>query len=132
MTLFILNSITTDKTIPARPSIKACIGYGLFSMVACVWIRGKMTRYAIVVALELALALFAVLVFPIMEMILEEIMKEKLKKIGEKVRDYAKVLEEEVKSCKIALRKSGGGGGDGGGGNETLNRRSSCSSNGID
>jgi len=95
MSLFIINSLTADKSAPARPSGTACMGYATLSAIVCLWIRGRVWRYTVVIVLELGLALTAVLVFPLMEMVLEEIMREKLKKIGEKVRAYAKILEED-------------------------------------
>mmetsp|Transcript_34697 Transcript_34697/g.41508 ORF Transcript_34697/g.41508 Transcript_34697/m.41508 type:complete len:172 (-) Transcript_34697:86-601(-) len=117
MTLFILNSLTTDKSTPVRPSPMVCGGYTALSAIVCLWIRGRVWRYAILVVLELGCALSAVLVFPLMEMVLEEIMKDKLKKIGEKVRAYATVLEEEVGSCeRCRMRGDDGDDDDGLGG----------------
>ena len=66
--------------------------------------KGRWLRCGLVVVMELGVALMAVLVFLIMEMVFEEIMREKLKKVGEKVRAYAKVLEEKV----IARNNTGG------------------------
>jgi len=109
MTLFILNSLTVDKTIPVRPSIAASAGYTVLAAIACTWIRGRLWRYGIIVVLELILALLAGVIFPTMEVVLEEIMREKLKKIGEKVRAYAKILEEEVGSCKRCREMKIGG-----------------------
>jgi len=134
MTLFILNSLTTDKSAPVRPSPMVCGGYTAMSVIVCFWIRGRVWRYAILVVMELGCALSAVLVFPLMEMVLEEIMKDKLKKIGEKVRAYATVLEEEVGSCE-RCRMRGEDDDDCGDGVDVLKKRrarSGSSSGGID
>jgi len=80
-----------------RPSPAAHVGYTALSTIACVWIRGRLLRYGIIVVLELLiLGLLAGLTFPSMEVVHEDIMREKLTKIGEKVRVYATILEEEA------------------------------------
>ena len=45
-------------------------------------------------SIELGCALIAVIVFPMMEMVMETLMDEKLRKVGERVRHYSRVMEE--------------------------------------
>mmetsp|Transcript_7744 Transcript_7744/g.9674 ORF Transcript_7744/g.9674 Transcript_7744/m.9674 type:complete len:389 (+) Transcript_7744:99-1265(+) len=94
MAMFALNTIAGKENSALRPSLPLGIGFYVISTLICLWIRGKAWRYATLLGLEMGLALMAVMIFPIMEMILEEIMNEKLKKVGDKVRLYAKVMEE--------------------------------------
>jgi len=99
ITLFLNNAVQNSK--PDSPTFwTALIGFTIISFVIALAMRGKAWRYAILVAIEAFLAFIAVLAFPIMEMILEEIMKEKLRKIGEKIRTYAKKMEEKYHKSK--------------------------------
>jgi uncharacterized membrane protein YgcG len=110
LTLFILNSLTMNGTTSNRPSTAATVGIIILSSLVTLWLRGKFWRYGTIVFIELGFALVAVLAFPMMEMVLEEIMKEKMKKVGEKVRIYAKSLEEELAKSKACSDSMSGGG----------------------
>lgn len=94
LTMFALNTVTGKENSSLKPSLPLVIGFYVLSLLICLYLRGKTWRYLIVLAFELTFALLAVIVFPIMEMILEEIMNEKLKKVGHKVRQYSKAMEE--------------------------------------
>lgn len=69
------------------------LGVGVFSTLSALWFRGKFWNYAIVVGLEVFLAIFIAMAFPIMEMVLEAILNDKLKKVGDKVRAHHHQLE---------------------------------------
>lgn len=103
MTSFVLNSVTGKENSMLQPSLPLGIGFYLLCLLICLYLRGKTWRYASAIGFEVVLALLAVLIFPIMEMILEEIVNEKLKKVGIKVRQYAKAMEE---SYKMKLEES--------------------------
>ena len=70
------------------------ISIGIFSLLAALWFRGKFWNYAIVVGLELFLAIFIAVAFPIMEMVLEAILNDKLKKVGDKLRHQHQQMEK--------------------------------------
>jgi len=106
MTIFILNSLTQNGITETRPSIATTIGFAFISMICCFVVKGRLWRYGTTVLMELGLALIAVVVFPLMEMVMEEVMKEKMKRVGEKVRAYSKMLEEEMSKAY----KNGSGG----------------------
>ena len=97
MAMFAINSLTGKENSVLQPSPPVIVGFYILSMIICLILRGKTWRYVTVLGFEMGLALLAVIVFPIMEMILEEILNEKLKKVGEKVRQYAKTTEEVYK-----------------------------------
>lgn len=83
MTMFMANSLPEKKALIVA-------GLAVLSMFISLILRGKFWRYMGVLGFEAALALLAVVVFPIMEMILEEIIQEKMRKVGEKIRAHAK------------------------------------------
>ena len=93
MTLFALNTLNQSES-PIKPSLLLGVGAFVLFGIVCLWIRGKFWRYALLLGMEMGLALIAVIVFPIIEMVLEELMNEKLRKVGEKVRLYGKTIEE--------------------------------------
>ncbi len=74
------------------------LGVGVFSTVSALWFRGRFWNYAIVLGLELFLAIFIAMAFPIMEMVLEAILNDKLKKVGDKVRAHHQQLERYYQS----------------------------------
>jgi multisubunit Na+/H+ antiporter MnhG subunit len=74
------------------------LGIGVFSTVSALWFRGKFWNYAIVVGLEVFLAIFIAMAFPIMEMVLEAVLNDKLKKVGDKVRAHHHHLERYYQS----------------------------------
>lgn len=94
MTMFCINTLVSKEASSIRPSL--ILGMAVFVVFAIIslFIRGKGWRYMTILSMELACALVAVMVFPIMEMIMEALVDEKMKKVGEKVRMYAKVMEE--------------------------------------
>lgn len=97
MTMFCLNTVTAKEGSSLRPSIGLGIAfYIVFSLIA-LYIRGKGWRYITFLSIELVCALVAVLVFPVMEMIMETIVDEKMRKIGDRVRMYSKVMEDNHK-----------------------------------
>jgi hypothetical protein len=111
MTMFCMNTLVSREASTVRPSIGLGVAlYVVFAMIALL-IRGKGWRYMTVLSMELGLALVAVLVFPIMEMIMEALVDEKMKKVGERVRLYAKVMEEhhrrEVEELERKLAAGG-------------------------
>ncbi|MGK3739078.1 MAG: hypothetical protein ACI90V_005925, partial [Bacillariaceae sp.] len=59
---------------------------------------GKFWNYAIVIGLEIFVAIFIAVSFPVFEMILEAILNDKLKKVGEKIRAQHKCMERYYKS----------------------------------
>ena len=69
----------------------------VFAILAALWFRGKFWNYVIVIGLELFMALFIALSFPIFEMILEAILNDKLKKVGDKVRQQHAYMEKYYK-----------------------------------
>lgn len=93
--MFTWNSLgQVVKTMPLY------LGVGLFSFLSALWFRGKFWNYALVIGLELFLALFIALAFPIMEMVLEAILNDKLKKVGDKVRAHHAHLERYYNAQK--------------------------------
>ena len=67
---------------------------GAISCLAALWFRGKFWNYVIVLALELFLAMFVAIAFPLMDMLSEAVMNEKLKKVGERVRAHSQQMEQ--------------------------------------
>jgi len=67
---------------------------GITSALAALWFRGKVWNYGIVLGLELFLAIFIAMAFPIMEMVLEAVLNDKLKKVGDKVRAHHVQMEK--------------------------------------
>jgi multisubunit Na+/H+ antiporter MnhG subunit len=91
--MFTYNSMSgLQKTTPLY------VGIGLFSCLAALWFRGKFWNYVIVLGLELFLAIFIAMAFPIMEMVLEAILNDKLRKVGDKVRAHHQHLERYYNS----------------------------------
>lgn len=86
--MFTLNSLSGFPK--STPVLAATF---LFSSLCALWFRGKFWNYAIVLGLELFLAIFIALAFPIMEMVLEAILNDKLRKVGDKVRAHHQHLE---------------------------------------
>jgi len=87
--MFTYNSISTS--LPSNAIVLGAIA--IFSTVFALWFRGRFWNYVIVMIFELALILFVVMAFPVMEMVLETILNEKLRKVGDKVRAHQKQLE---------------------------------------
>jgi hypothetical protein len=94
MTIFCINTLVSKEASSVRPSLGLGVGLYVFFAMIALFIRGKGWRYMTILSMELGLALVAVLVFPIMEMIMEALVDEKMKKVGERVRLYARVMEE--------------------------------------
>ena len=65
----------------------------IFAILSALWFRGKFWNYLIVMGLELFLAIFIAVSFPVFEMILEAILNDKLKKVGDKIRAQHKAME---------------------------------------
>ena len=76
-----------------------------FAILSALWFRGKLWNYAIVVGLEIFLALFVALAFPIVEFILEAILNEKLRKVGDRVRMHHEVLSRYYEAQLDKLKK---------------------------
>ena len=96
--MFTYNSISGTELPSTIPLQFILVVIGVFSSIAALWFRGKFWNYAIVIGLELFLAIFIAMAFPIMEMILEAVLNEKLKKVGEKVRAHHQHLERYYSS----------------------------------
>lgn len=94
MTMFCINTLVSKEASSVRPSWGLGMALYVFFAIVALLIRGKGWRYMTILSMELGLALVAVMVFPIMEMIMEALVDEKMKKVGERVRLYAKVMEE--------------------------------------
>lgn len=91
--IFTFNSMAgIQKTPPVY------LGIAFFSVLAALWFRGKFWNYAIVLGLELFLAIFIAMAFPIMEMVLEAVLNDKLRRVGDKVRAHHQHLEQYYNS----------------------------------
>jgi hypothetical protein len=82
----------SSALLPKAPLVVAAI-VG-FSAIAALWFRGSAWNYAVVVGLQVALALLVGVAFPVVEMILDAILNEKLRKVGDRVRAHHEVLEQ--------------------------------------
>jgi len=140
MSMFCLNTLASREATTLRPSLPIGVGcYVVFSIIA-LFIRGKGWRYVALLGMEMGLALFAVLAFPIMEMILEEVMNEKLRKVGERVRAYSKImndnymsrLEEMELELEAEKCKNRGGGRSGGDGSSSASRHGAARQTNLD
>ena len=105
MTLFMVNSITPADSISAswRPSAAIITALAILSSLISLYVRGNFWKYTTIVLIVLGLSILIALVCPMMEMILEEIMMQKIRKVGEKVRQYSLIVEEEVTQNKILI-----------------------------
>jgi hypothetical protein len=77
------------------------VGIGALSLVAgllALCFRGKFWNYSIVIGLEVFMALFVALAFPVVEMVLETVLNEKLRKVGEKIRTHHRQMEAYYKA----------------------------------
>jgi hypothetical protein len=140
MSMFCLNTLASREATTLRPTLPIGFGcYVVFSIIA-LFIRGKGWRYVALLGMEMGLALFAVLAFPIMEMILEEVMNEKLRKVGERVRAYSKIMNDNYMSrleemeLKLEAEKSKniGGGRSGGDGSSSASRHRAARQTNLD
>ena len=113
MTMFCLNTLASNEASFLRPSLVLGIVCYIFFGLIGLYIRGKGWRYLTFLAVELGCALVAVLVFPIMEMIMETLVDEKMKKVGERVRLYSKVMEENYQNQLKQMEKKLKGGASG-------------------
>ena len=95
--MFTLNSLGGMSTTMHK-TLTLYIAVALFSGVAALWFRGKFWNDFTVIALELFVAVFIALAFPIMEMVLEAILNDKLKKVGDKVRAHHEHMERYYQS----------------------------------
>jgi len=97
----ILIFMFTYNSIAEKPSSSNPIYLGailVFGILAALWFRGKFWNYVIVIGLEIFLAIFIAVSFPVFEMILEAILNDKLKKVGDKIRAQHKCMERYYKS----------------------------------
>jgi hypothetical protein len=92
--MFLYNSLAPPPSSSSSNNTRMVVG-GVAggSMLAALWFRGKFWNYIIVLALEVFVALFIAMSFPIFEMILEAILNDKLKKVGDKVRAQHAYME---------------------------------------
>jgi hypothetical protein len=93
ISIFTYNSVGSTSPTPF-----VVFGCTVFGLVTGLWFRGKFWNYIIVIGLELLMALFIAVSFPVFEMILEAILNEKLKKVGEKVRAHHDYMEKYYSS----------------------------------
>jgi len=91
--MFTYNSLTEKPSNPLY--VGALVLFGIF---AALWFRGKVWNYVIVIGLEMLLAVFIAISFPVFEMLLEAILNDKLKKIGDKIRTQHKCMERYYQS----------------------------------
>lgn len=91
--MFTYNSFATKPT-----STAVTAGVLIFGILVSLWFRGKFWNYAVVVGLEVFLAIFIAVSFPVFEMILEAILNDKLKKVGDKVRAHHEYMERYYQS----------------------------------
>ena len=96
--MFTFNSLNTVTLFNQSSVIYIVIG--LFAVIAALWFRGKFWNYATVLGLELFLAIFIALAFPIMEMVLEAILNDKLRKVGDKLRQQHQQMEKYYSSSQ--------------------------------
>ena len=95
----ILIFMFTYNSLFEKPSNPVYVGAVLvFGIFAALWFRGKVWNYLIVIGLELLLAVFIAISFPVFEMLLEAILNDKLKKIGDKIRAQHKCMERYYQS----------------------------------
>jgi hypothetical protein len=87
--MFTYNSFATTQQV----STLLLAGITAFGVLAALWFRGSFWNYVIVIGLEIFLALFIAVSFPVFEMILEAILNDKLKKVGDKVRAHHEYME---------------------------------------
>jgi len=105
MTMFCLNTVASKEATTLRPTLGLGLAFYIFFGLVALYIRGKGWRYISFLAIELGCALVAVLVFPIMEMIMETLVDEKMRKVGERVRLYSKVMEDNYKNQLDEMEK---------------------------
>ncbi|KAG7344755.1 heat shock protein DnaJ domain protein [Nitzschia inconspicua] len=85
---------THNSLGPSQQAIPAVVvGVAIFGVLAALWFRGKFWNYVIVLLLEVFMALFIAVSFPVFEMILEAILNDKLKRVGDKVRAQYAYME---------------------------------------
>lgn len=85
---------TYNSLLPTQQqNILIKMAVAIFALLVALWFRGRFWNYIIVIGLELFLALFIAVSFPIFEMILEAILNDKLKKVGDKVRAQHAYME---------------------------------------
>lgn len=86
----------TYNSMETKPSLASPLYLGsilIFGILSALWFRGRFRNYLIVMGLELFLAIFIAVSFPVFEMILEAILNDKLKKVGDKIRAQHKAME---------------------------------------
>jgi hypothetical protein len=96
----VIYMFTWNSLGPILKTTPLYVGVGLFSVLSALWFRGKFWNYILVIGLEMFVALFIALAFPIMEMVLEAILNDKLKKVGDKVRAHHAHLERYYNAQK--------------------------------
>jgi len=102
-------STFTYNSMESKPSLSNPIYLGaimIFGILSALWFRGKFWNYLIVIGLEIFIAIFIAVSFPVFEMILEAILNDKLKKVGDKIRAQHKVME-----CYYQQQRENSGGG---------------------
>jgi hypothetical protein len=88
--MFTYNSL--NPSYQAMPTVVG--GVAVFGILAALWFRGKFWNYVMVLGLELFVALFIAVSFPVFEMLLEAVLNDKLKKVGDKVRAQHQYMEK--------------------------------------
>ena len=89
----------TYNSMEVKPSLSNPLYFGsimIFGILSALWFRGRFWNYLIVMGLELFLAIFIAVSFPVFEMILEAILNDKLKKVGDKIRAQHKAMDYRV------------------------------------
>jgi hypothetical protein len=89
----VIGMFTYNSVSAAQKSTALFCAVAIFSALSALFFRGKFWNYALVIGLELFLALFIALSFPVMEMVLEAILNDKLRKVGDKIRSHHSHME---------------------------------------
>eukprot|EP00934_Nitzschia_sp_Nitz4_P001169 Nitzschia sp. Nitz4//scaffold298_size22859//3579//4653//NITZ4_008527-RA/size22859-snap-gene-0.7-mRNA-1//1//CDS//3329546317//1169//frame0 len=89
----VIGMFTFNSMSGVQKSPPLYLGIAIFSTLLALWFRGKFWNYVIVLALELFLAIFIAMAFPVMEMVLEAVLNDKLRKVGDKVRAHHEYME---------------------------------------
>lgn len=86
--MFTYNSITS---VPRTPIFISGVMVAAFLL--ALWFRGNVWNYLTAVMMQVVLAIFVAMAFPVMELILEAILNDKLRKVGDKVREHHRKLQ---------------------------------------
>lgn len=69
----------------------------LFLSLFALYTKGNVYKYLKLIAVEFVFAIVVVIVFPLLELIVEEIVKDKMERVGIRVRDHLKRMEQLIR-----------------------------------